>query len=316
MTPFADHDDAYKFIGHFLALCIASERTVELPLSRSVRRALLSTDSIVSSVDDALVVLSEIDPDLSRHIGAFHRIAVYYKNLAKGSPSNSNNNSSSNFAASNPEELKNLPALCLAGAPIEALCLDFTLPGNDAHELLPHGADIPVTLENLDQWVCLVCNALVKVPLDSMARGIRSGMSCVFDPGILDLFSTDEFTIMLCGMPKSAWSVDDLENIKTDHGYSRDSIAVEWLLSILLEFSPTQQRAFLRFVTGSSTLPVGGLRALQPTLTVVRKSSTGALPSSSTCFHTFKLPEYSSKEEMREKVLTAIHEGADGFHFS
>ena len=149
-----------------------------------------------------------------------------------------------------------------------------------------------------------------------MAKGIRNGMSCVFDPDVLDLFSIDEFTMMICGTPKSAWSVDDLEHIKTDHGYSRDSIAVEQLLSILLEFTPSQQRAFLRFVTGSSTLPVGGLRALQPALTVVRKSGTSALPSSSTCFHTFKLPEYNSKKEMREKVLTAIHDGADGFHFS
>ena len=106
------------------------------------------------------------------------------------------------------------------------------MPGNDAHELLPQGADIPVTLENLGQYVCLVCNALVKEPLDAMATGIRAGMSCVFDPRMLDIFSVDEFTMMVSGTPKSAWSVEDLEHIKTDHGYSRDSIAVGQLLEI------------------------------------------------------------------------------------
>ena len=196
------------------------------------------------------------------------------------------------------------------------MCLDFTLPGNDSYELLPRGAETAVTLENLEQYVCLVCDALVKAPLDAMAACIRTGMNSIFDPEKLNIFSTDEFTMMLCGMPKAPFSAGDLEHIKTDHGYSKDSLAVQMLLEILLEFSLSEQYAFLQFVTGSSTLPVGGLNALQPMLTIVRKSDTNALPSSSTCFHTFKLPEYKTKDEMRKKVILAIRDGADGFHFS
>lgn len=43
------------------------------------------------------------------------------------------------------------------------------------------------------------------------------------------------------------------------------------LLEIMGEFTPEQQRAFLRFVTGAPRLPSGGLAALNPKLTIVRK---------------------------------------------
>lgn len=43
------------------------------------------------------------------------------------------------------------------------------------------------------------------------------------------------------------------------------------LLDIMSEFTPEEQRAFLRFVTGAPRLPPGGLAALSPKLTIVRK---------------------------------------------
>lgn len=43
------------------------------------------------------------------------------------------------------------------------------------------------------------------------------------------------------------------------------------LLDIMSELSPEDQRAFLRFVTGAPRLPPGGLAALNPKLTIVRK---------------------------------------------
>lgn len=50
------------------------------------------------------------------------------------------------------------------------------------------------------------------------------------------------------------------------------------LLEIMGEFTPEQQRAFCQFVTGAPRLPPGGLAALSPKLTVVRKVSHQAAP--------------------------------------
>jgi len=121
-----------------------------------------------------------------------------------------------------------------------------------------------------------------------------------------------------------------VDQIKFDHGYTSNSPSIINLLEILGEFTPEQQGAFLRFVTGAPRLPPGGLAALNPKLTIVRKHSTGAnggikgtaqaadrdLPSVMTCANYLKLPPYSCKEVMRERLMYAITEGQGSFDLS
>lgn len=77
-------------------------------------------------------------------------------------------------------------------------------------------------------------------------------------------------------------------------------------------------KLFLNFATGCPTLPPGGLANLHPRLTIVRKTSEGkadgAFPSVNTCVHYLKLPEYSTKEILREQLLLAIT--TKGFHLN
>ena len=50
-------------------------------------------------------------------------------------------------------KLAALQSLTLDGCPIEDLCLDFMLPGSVDIELKPEGKDIPVTLDNLEEYI-------------------------------------------------------------------------------------------------------------------------------------------------------------------
>jgi hypothetical protein len=65
-----------------------------------------------------------------------------------------------------------------------------------------------------------------------------------------------------------------------------------------------------------------GFRGLNPALTVVRKPHEAPLiaddylPSVMTCVNYLKLPEYSTKAVMREKLRIAIQEGVGSFHLS
>jgi E3 ubiquitin-protein ligase TRIP12 len=107
--------------------------------------------------------------------------------------------------------------------------------------------------------------------------------------------------------------------MKFDHGYNASSPPIQNLLEIMGEFTPDEQRSFLQFITGAPHLPPGGLAALSPKLTIVRKHPTGAsgaplgstppgaalglgtmladgdLPSVMTCANYLKLPPYSCK---------------------
>lgn len=88
------------------------------------------------------------------------------------------------------------------------------------------------------------------------------------------------------------------------------------------EMNDEERREFLQFTTGSPRLPIGGWKALRPVFTVVRKSSEAPLtadsylPSVMTCANYLKMPDYSSKEIMRERLRVSMKEGKNSFLLS
>lgn len=120
-----------------------------------------------------------------------------------------------------------------------------------------------------------------------------------------------------------------------------DSKSVRNLLQTMSELSLPQRRNFLQFVTGSPKLPIGGkvlldvfverfmtdfvglgFKSLTPMFTVVCKpseppyTSDDFLISVMTCANYVKLPDYSSIDILRKRLLTAIEEGQGAFHLS
>ena len=88
------------------------------------------------------------------------------------------------------------------------------------------------------------------------------------------------------------------------------------LVNVLVGLGPDERKSFLQFTTGCSSLPPGGLANLHPRLTVVRKvdGDDKSFPSVNTCVHYLKLPEYSTEEILRERLLAATKE--KGFHLN
>ena len=82
------------------------------------------------------------------------------------------------------------------------------------------------------------------------------------------------------------------------------------------------QAKFVQFVTGTSKVPPGGFEALQgmrgPQKFNIHKAYGGdaSLPQAHTCFNQLDLPEYTSEEQVKERLLYAINEGSEGFGFS
>ncbi|KAG2655300.1 hypothetical protein PVAP13_1KG003000 [Panicum virgatum] len=218
------------------------------------------------------------------------------------------------------------------GAAIEDMCLDFTLPGYPDYVLKEGEGSAIINIYNLEEYVTLLVDATVKSGIKRQVEAFRSGFNQVFDISSLQIFSPQELDYLICGR-QEIWEPESLvDNIKFDHGYTAKSPAIVSLLEIMAEFTPDQQHAFCQFVTGAPRLPPGGLAALSPKLTIVRKhpssavntsNSTGVtesadddLPSVMTCANYLKLPPYSTKEIMRKKLLYAILEGRGSFDLS
>lgn len=68
----------------------------------------------------------------------------------------------------------------------------------------------------------------------------------------------------------------------------------------------------MAFVLGSFKVPYGGFKNFP--LKIERGISPESLPVAHTCFNQIDLPEYPSKEILKDKLSVAISEGSQGFH--
>ncbi|KAL9244856.1 hypothetical protein vseg_018577 [Gypsophila vaccaria] len=296
----------FRLLGRVMAKALQDGRLLDLPLSVAFYKLVLGQKL------DLHDILS-FDPETGKTLQEFRALICrkqYLESIGDHSDA--------------------IAELCFRGTPIGDLCLDFTLPGYPDYMLKP--GDENVDINNLEEYISLVVDATVDTGIVRQLEAFRAGFNQVFDVTSLQIFSPSELDYLLCGR-RELWKPETLvDHIKFDHGYTSKSPAIINLLEIMGEFTPEQQRAFCQFVTGAPMLPPGGLAALNPKLTIVRKHSssgttaangTGAsesadddLPSVMTCANYLKLPPYSTKEVMLKKLLYAINEGQGSFDLS
>lgn len=212
--------------------------------------------------------------------------------------------------------------LALPPEEVEYVGLDFTFPGNDQHELIPKGSSQPVTGYNVQQYVKAIADAFVGPCTRPLILEFKRGFNKLMDSRTLALFTPSEL-VEVFGNATEDWSRDVLaSHIKPDHGFTTDSQAYQDLLDLMANFTAQERRVFLQWLTGSPKLPIGGFKALQPPLTVVKRphreplSPDDHLPSVMTCVNYLKLPNYSSAGVLAHRLRKAMHEGGASFHLS
>ncbi|PPQ78382.1 hypothetical protein CVT25_011605 [Psilocybe cyanescens] len=284
-----------RVIGQFVAKAMLDSRIIDLSFNKIFLKLVLGED-----VPLTIATLRLVDVDLANSLAKIQSLV-----------------SESNV----PKDKLAQKVAQIEQVNVEDLALDFTIPGYNI-ELRPNGRDILVTSENVTEYVAEVLDAILGKGAAIQAKAFRDGFSKVFPIADLRAFSADEL-VMLFGNSEEDWSVETLsEALKADHGFNVESRAIRDLVEIMSEYDPSTRRAYLQFITGSPKLPIGGFRGLNPPLTVVRKpheaplTADDYLPSVMTCVNYLKLPEYSTKSVMKEKLQTAMLEGVGSFHLS
>ncbi|CAJ1972975.1 unnamed protein product, partial [Sphenostylis stenocarpa] len=307
-SQFSKVIEYFRLLGRVMAKALQDGRLLDLPLSVAFFKLVLGQDL---DLHDILFIDAELGKTLQELNALVSR--KHYIESTGGSYTDTHFN------------------LHFHGAPVEDLCLDFTLPGYPDYTLKP--GDETVDINNLEEYMSLVIDATVKTGIMRQIEAFRAGFNQVFNISSLQIFTPQELDYLLCGR-RELWEAETLaDHIKFDHGYNAKSHPIVNLLEIMGEFTPEQQRAFCQFVTGAPRLPPGGLAVLNPKLTIVRKLSSTAvntsangngpsetadddLPSVMTCANYLKLPPYSTKEVMYKKLLYAINEGQGSFDLS
>ncbi|XP_026324123.1 E3 ubiquitin-protein ligase TRIP12 isoform X4 [Hyposmocoma kahamanoa] len=300
----------FRFLGKFMAKAVMDSRLIDIPLSVSMFRWAVCEERWLTLSD-----VRHVAPELWRSLCRLRRVADRATHIALDP----------RHSADQRQQL--ISTLELDGCPIEELGLDFILPGDGCTELRRGGRDLPVTAHNLHSYIALVTHWLLYEGVAKQMEAFREGFESVFPLNNLKIFYPEELEQVFCGSPSGGreqrWDARMLaECIRPDHGYTAESRAIRMLIDILASYSREEQRLFLQFVTGSPRLPTGGFKALNPPLTVVRKSLESSLdpdeylPSVMTCVNYLKLPDYSSADVMRAKLRLAASEGQHSFHLS
>lgn len=200
------------------------------------------------------------------------------------------------------------------------------------HELVPGGKTIPVTDENKISYIHLMAHFRMHTQIKNQTAALISGFRSIIKPEWIRMFSTPELQRLISGDNAEI----DLEDLKKHTvyygGFHGSHRVIVWLWDILAsDFTPGERAMFLKFVTSCSRPPLLGFAYLKPPFsircvevsddqdtgdtlgsvlrgffTIRKREPGGRLPTSSTCFNLLKLPNYSKKSVLREKLRYAI----------
>ncbi|KAF2368190.1 HECT domain [Trinorchestia longiramus] len=173
------------------------------------------------------------------------------------------------------------------------------------HDLKEDGANIMVGQHNKHEFVALYSDWLLNGMVEEQFRPFLRGFLMVTDESPLNkLFRPDELELLLCGSQQYDFS--ELEkSAEYDGGYSSTTPVVAWFWELVNAMTADEQMQLLQFATGSARAPVGGLAHLK--LVIARHGpDTDRLPTAHTCFNVLLLPEYSSKEKLKDRLMKAI----------
>lgn len=174
-------------------------------------------------------------------------------------------------------------------------------------DLIKGGGEIPVTFATRMEWIDKVLAFKLSEGVAQMDEMIL-GLSTIVPASELAMFSCEEIERKICGAPHI--SIGVLRANVVYDGIDESEQNVKWLWEILDEMSQEQRALFLQFVWARSRLPVLPSQMtmkfkIQSAPESINSSPDDHLPLAHTCFFSLALPQYSSKEILRTKLLYA-----------
>jgi hypothetical protein len=143
-----------------------------------------------------------------------------------------------------------------------------------------------------------------------MLNAFVDGLANVIPVELLPILSAEELCDTICGSPNV--DVDLLKSVVEYDGYTEDDAVIGYFWDTLREATYEDRRTFLQYVWARSRLPLRATDFESPFKIQRDAANSGdradqALPSASTCFFSLTLPEYSSAQVLKDKLMYAIN---------
>jgi len=186
--------------------------------------------------------------------------------------------------------------------------------------LVDNGSNIKVTKDNLDSFIVKLADWKLNVAIKAQSKAFLRGLRMLIPEKLLKIFSPHELQTLISGADKPI-DIDDLRrhcNVNRHH-FSREKEVeyLAWFWEVVQELDLSQQQNLLRFVTSCPRPPLLGFQSLYPKFGIQLLGANGdtKLPMAGTCFNLLRLPVYSTKQILKDKLVVAISAKA-GFEIS
>ncbi|XP_021641769.2 E3 ubiquitin-protein ligase UPL1 isoform X2 [Hevea brasiliensis] len=278
-----EHLSYFKFVGRVVAKALFDGQLLDVYFTRSFYKHILGVKVTYHDIE-------AVDPD-------------YYKNLK--------------WMLEN--DVSDIPDLSFSMDADEEKHILYEKTEVTDYELKPGGRNIRVTEETKHEYVDLVADHILTNAIRPQINSFLEGFNELVPPELISIFNDKELELLISGLPEI--DLDDLKANTEYTGYTAASSVVQWFWEVVKGFNKEDMARLLQFVTGTSKVPLEGFKALQGISGAQRfqiHKAYGAperLPSAHTCFNQLDLPEYASKEHLKERLLLAIHEASEGFGF-
>ncbi len=173
----------------------------------------------------------------------------------------------------------------------------------------------PVTADNVDLFVQLYCDAVLRHNCEPQLRAMRNGLYEFVPPAAFSGCDPHDFDLLVGG--QAHMSLDDLKSrtvfTGTGTGGAGQPLVVKWFWQVVDKMTQAQRSKLLYFATGTGRLPAGTGRALTVDVYTPSTSSRAApLPTATTCSRKLNMPVFSSFATLRSKLLLAV-EGCENY---
>lgn len=310
--------EVFRLCGTLVAKAVVDDRQIDLPISPLFWRLCLGEQLSIFDVQ-------KLDATVFGTLAEFSIVAAKAAEVEKQCEAKQ---------LSDEVRKRRLESLTLAdgaGGRVEDYALVFTLPCYDDVELIQGGRDRGVELDNAQDYVDLVLHYTFHETVKLQVQAFKKGFDAIFPISSLAPFAHPsseeaELETMVCGIRcgDAEWRNREelMTHVQPDHGYTRTSEQYLHLMRYITELEPAERPLFLKFLTGSKRLPLGGFKTLSPPLTLVLKREhpgqrpDDILPSVMACQNYVKSPRYSSYEVFKGRFDYAVREGQQNFTLS
>lgn len=169
-----------------------------------------------------------------------------------------------------------------------------------------------VTGANRDEYVSDYIRYLTDISVRPQFEAFQKGFNACLSSKSLTLLSPELLQSIVEG--EQEIDISELRRHVKYVDYSPSDRVIKDFWSIVKRYDMPTKRKLLEFVTASDRVPTGGISNVQFVIHRGSEEKDSRLPSAYTCFGILMLPNYSSKEILREQLAMALKH-AQGFGF-